>query len=156
MGCEWGVHPTYTPKSGINHGKSQRASIVGQFVNVKYSIASSGLMIDIKTGGSTQVFDQILSGEARNFGSANCLQRLPELLNVLIGDLRLIGVKSLSPDEASKITEKWQQKRNEYDPGFTRLWYIQNHLNSALDEILIMDAYYVATRTWREDIRIFW
>ena len=112
-------------------------------------------MIDIKTGGSTQVFDQILLGEARTFGSGNCLQRLPELLNVLIGDLRLIGVKSLSPDEASKITEKWQQKRNEYDPGFTGLWYIQNHLNSALDEILIMDAYYVATRTWREDIRIF-
>ena len=25
MGCEWGVHPTHTPKSGINHGKSQRA-----------------------------------------------------------------------------------------------------------------------------------
>ncbi|HLF91651.1 MAG TPA: ATP-binding protein [Anaerolineales bacterium] len=25
LGCEWGVHPTHTPKSGINHGKSQRA-----------------------------------------------------------------------------------------------------------------------------------
>ncbi|HLF88313.1 MAG TPA: HEPN domain-containing protein [Anaerolineales bacterium] len=25
LGCEWGIHPTHTPKSGINHGKSQRA-----------------------------------------------------------------------------------------------------------------------------------
>ena len=25
MGCEWGVHPTHTPKSGIYHVKSQRA-----------------------------------------------------------------------------------------------------------------------------------
>ena len=26
LGYEWGVHPTHTPKSGINHGKSQRAA----------------------------------------------------------------------------------------------------------------------------------
>jgi NDP-sugar pyrophosphorylase family protein len=82
--------------------------------------------------------------------------RLPELWNVLIGDLRLIGVKSLSPDEAGKIIEKWQQKRNEYPPGFTGLWYAQTTPESTLDEILISDAYYVATRTWREDMRILW
>lgn len=82
--------------------------------------------------------------------------RLPELWNVLIGDLRLIGVKPLSPDEASKMVEKWQQKRNEYFPGISGLWYLQTAPESTLDEILITDAYYVATRTWREDVRIFW
>jgi lipopolysaccharide/colanic/teichoic acid biosynthesis glycosyltransferase len=82
--------------------------------------------------------------------------RLPELWNVLIGDLRFIGVKPLSVDEAGKITEKWQQKRNEYASGFTGLWYIQTRGESTLDEVLIADAYYVATRTWREDVRLFW
>ncbi len=84
------------------------------------------------------------------------VHRLPELWNVLIGDLRLIGVKPLSPDEASKMVEKWQQKRNEYFPGVSGLWYLQTTPESTLDEILITDAYYVATRTWREDMRIFW
>jgi NDP-sugar pyrophosphorylase family protein len=84
------------------------------------------------------------------------LHRLPELWNVVFGDLRLIGVKSLSLEETGKMIEKWQQKRNEYAPGFSGLWYLQTTANSPLDEILITDAYYVATRNWREDIRIFW
>ena len=84
------------------------------------------------------------------------LHRLLELWNIVIGDLRLIGVRSLSLNETSKMIERWQQKRNEYFPGFTGLWYLQTHSTSTLDEILIADAYYVATRTWRDDLRIFW
>ena len=223
----------------ISHSTILNNTYVGQLVNVKNSIASAGLLIDVETGESTLVVDQFLLGEARTVGSESLLQRLadgilafgliagvfpfgvllgfaawistgkifsrvgqvgmrtsstpvgneqlrrfellrfstrrdgkdsrlgkwlerwefhrlPELWNVLTGDLRLIGVKSLYPDEASKMVEKWQQKRNEYYPGFTGLWYLQTHAESTLDEILITDAYYVATRTWREDVRIFW
>ncbi len=215
---------------------------VGQFVNVKKSLASAGLLIDVETGQSLPIVDRFLLGEARSFEVESVFQRLPdtvlaffllvalspflfflgliallssgklfsrtaqvrsqhasteagrenivsrqfqllrfsthlangqvswggkwlkkwefnrlpELWNVLIGDLRLIGVKPLSVDDAGKITEKWQQKRNEYASGFTGLWYIQTRSESTLDEVLIADAYYVATRTWREDVRLFW
>jgi NDP-sugar pyrophosphorylase family protein len=80
--------------------------------------------------------------------------RLPELWNVLKGDLHLVGVKALTATEAAHITEAWQQKRNEYQPGFTGLWYLQTMPGSSLDDTLISDAYYVATRSWREDLKI--
>lgn len=80
--------------------------------------------------------------------------RLPELWNVVKGDLRLVGVKPLSSDEANQITEDWQQKRYEYYPGLTGLWYLQTLPKSNLDDILIADAYYVAIRSWREDLKI--
>jgi lipopolysaccharide/colanic/teichoic acid biosynthesis glycosyltransferase len=72
----------------------------------------------------------------------------------LTGKISLVGVKPLLPEEASEITEAWQLQRHEYQAGFTGLWYVQNGRNSQLDETLIADTYYVATRTWREDLKI--
>jgi NDP-sugar pyrophosphorylase family protein len=82
------------------------------------------------------------------------LCRLPELWNVLKGDLGLVGVKPLSLAEAADVTELWQQKRYDYHVGFTGLWYVQTGTQSEVDEILVTDAYYAATRNWREDLRL--
>jgi lipopolysaccharide/colanic/teichoic acid biosynthesis glycosyltransferase len=77
---------------------------------------------------------------------------LGELWHVLKGDLGLVGVKPLSPAEAEDVTELWQQKRYDYHAGFTGLWYIQTGAQG--DEVLVADAYYAATRNWREDLRL--
>jgi NDP-sugar pyrophosphorylase family protein len=82
------------------------------------------------------------------------LCRLPELWNVLKGDLGLVGVKPLTLEEASHVTELWQQKRYDYHAGFTGLWYVQTGAQSEWDEVLVADAYYAATRNWREDFRL--
>ena len=82
------------------------------------------------------------------------LHRMPELLNVIAGDLRLVGVKPLTPDEAKQIIEPWQERRYEVEPGLTGLWYLQTSWDSSLDEILVADAYYAATRTWLGDLKV--
>jgi len=84
------------------------------------------------------------------------LYRLPELWNVFKGDMSLIGVKPLRPVEAEQIVDAWQQQRYEHPAGFTGLWYIQTKQSSELDEILMADAYYVATRTRSGDVKLFW
>lgn len=80
--------------------------------------------------------------------------RLPELLNILQGELTLVGVRPLSPEEASQITESWQQKRHDAPVGFTGLWYVQNGRETEVDDMLIADVYYLATRSWREDWKL--
>jgi NDP-sugar pyrophosphorylase family protein len=84
------------------------------------------------------------------------LDRIPELWNVLTGELELVGVKPLLPEEAAALNEEWHQKRYESPPGFTGLWYIQTSAESDLDDILVADVYYAATHTWRDDLRLFW
>lgn len=77
--------------------------------------------------------------------------RLPELLNVIHGDIRLVGVKPLSLEEAGMVTEEWQERRFLCPAGFTGLWYVQANRDAELDETLITDAYYAATHTWRDE-----
>lgn len=82
------------------------------------------------------------------------LNRLPELCNVLRGDMALVGVKPLSPAEAAQLTEEWHQKRNDMQAGITGLWYQQTDPSSDLDTVVIADVYYTATRTWASDLML--
>ncbi|WP_298819640.1 sugar transferase [Chloroflexus sp.] len=78
--------------------------------------------------------------------------RLPELLNVINGDLHLVGIKPLSPNEVELLHEAWQQRRYEVPPGITGLWYVQ--AAGDLDSIVVADVYYSATHTWQDDLKI--
>lgn len=82
------------------------------------------------------------------------LDRLPELWNVLQGDLALVGVKPLSQSEAAFLHEAWHFKRYDSPAGLTGLWYVQSLQDDNLDSTLIADAYYAATHTWRQDLRL--
>jgi lipopolysaccharide/colanic/teichoic acid biosynthesis glycosyltransferase len=83
-------------------------------------------------------------------------ERLPELLSVLRGELGLVGGKPLTAAEAASVAEAWQVQASAPTPGFTGLWYVQTQRRSGLDEILVTDAYFEATRSWRNDLRILW
>jgi NDP-sugar pyrophosphorylase family protein len=82
------------------------------------------------------------------------LHRLPELFNVLRGDLALVGVKPLLPEEVAQLDAEWHQQRHETRAGMTGLWYVQTEPNSDLDSIIVADVYYTATRTWRDDVAL--
>ncbi len=82
------------------------------------------------------------------------LDRLPELFSVLRGELSLIGIKPLSPAEAEHVTEDWQKQRYTCPAGCTGEWYVQTQPASTLDEVLVADAYYAATHTTRDDLRL--
>jgi lipopolysaccharide/colanic/teichoic acid biosynthesis glycosyltransferase len=82
------------------------------------------------------------------------LNRLPELINVLRGDLSLVGVKPLTIDEAQHVADDWQKQRYTRPAGCTGEWYVQTQAGSTLDEVLVADAYYAATHTARGDLRL--
>jgi len=82
------------------------------------------------------------------------LFRIPGLWNAIRGDMRIVGVKPLLPEEDGKIKEAWQEKRYETQPGFTGLWYIQAGSGADLDEIFVADTYYAATRSWAGDWKL--
>jgi NDP-sugar pyrophosphorylase family protein/lipopolysaccharide/colanic/teichoic acid biosynthesis glycosyltransferase len=86
------------------------------------------------------------------------LRDLPGLIAVLKGDLALVGVGPLTPDQAGELTDEWQQQRFHAPAGLIGLWYLNGAAQPGgklpLDEQLIVDSYYAVTRTWKEDMRI--
>lgn len=82
------------------------------------------------------------------------LYRLPELFDVLNGNISLIGVKPLSITELGAIQEEWQHLRFTFSAGFTGLWYIEQRNLADINSFIIHDVYYATTRNIFEDLRI--
>lgn len=83
------------------------------------------------------------------------LNRLPELWNVVTGELRLVGEKALLPNEVFVANhEAWDRMQEDYAPGFTGLWYVETGNDAELLEVLVTDAYYMATRSTLSDLKL--
>jgi lipopolysaccharide/colanic/teichoic acid biosynthesis glycosyltransferase len=83
------------------------------------------------------------------------LNRLPELWNVVTGELRLVGLKPLLPNEVFEANrDAWDLVQEDYVPGFTGLWYVETGIDADLLEILVTDAYYMATRSIKSDLKV--
>ncbi len=78
--------------------------------------------------------------------------RLPQLWNVLRGNLALVGVMPLTDEAAAHITEPWQQKRYTWRAGFTGPWYTEQFTPGDFDELCVVEAYHVATHNWKRDL----
>ena len=84
------------------------------------------------------------------------LAGLPGLLGILRGDIALVGVGPLIPEQAENLTEDWQRQRFLAPGGLTGLWYINGTENSDFDEQLVVDSYYAVTQNWKQDLKILW
>ena len=81
------------------------------------------------------------------------LDELPQLLNVLIGDMALVGPRPLVPDEDALI-EGWQRRRLAVKPGMTGLWQIFGSSRIPMNEMVKIDYLYGANWSLWLDLRI--
>jgi anti-anti-sigma factor len=79
------------------------------------------------------------------------LDELPQLINVLKGQMRLVGNRPLPLYEAAALLEPWQRVRFLAPAGITGLWQISGRSDTDAMERLVLDTYYSATRTWLGD-----
>ncbi len=81
------------------------------------------------------------------------LDELPQLWNVLVGDMTLVGPRPL-PCEESECCEHWHRARLHVTPGLTCTWQISGRSEIAFDEWMRMDIDYVRNRGLWTDLRI--
>ncbi|MEW5946808.1 MAG: sugar transferase [bacterium] len=70
------------------------------------------------------------------------LDELPQLINVLFGEVSLVGPRPLIPGEAEGC-EEWHLKRLEVTPGVTGLWQVSGRSDLDFDEMVKLDIYYI-------------
>jgi lipopolysaccharide/colanic/teichoic acid biosynthesis glycosyltransferase len=82
------------------------------------------------------------------------LDELPQLWNVLRGDMSLVGPRPPLPYEVEQY-EAWHRCRIlEATPGVTGLWQVTGRSRTTFDEMVRLDLRYVRTRSLWTDIRI--
>lgn len=81
------------------------------------------------------------------------LDELPQLWNVLVGDMSLVGPRPNLPDEVEKYQE-WHRKRLAVSPGLTGLWQVSGRSDLTFDEMVLLDIYYVENWSWLFDLSI--
>lgn len=88
------------------------------------------------------------------FLRASQLDELPQLINVLRGEMSLVGPRPLIPEEDRKI-EGWYRRRLDVPPGITGHWQVLgSSRNIPLAEMVKLDYLYVANWSLWGDIRL--
>lgn len=70
------------------------------------------------------------------------LDEIPQLFNVLKGEMSLVGPRPPLPGEVAQY-EEWQKGRLAIKPGLTGLWQVRGRSDLSFDEGVLMDLYYI-------------
>ena len=81
------------------------------------------------------------------------LDELPQLFNVLRGDMSIVGPRPPIPYEVESY-ELWHRKRLDMKPGVTGLWQVSGRNRLSFDEMVRMDLYYIENWSLLLDVKI--
>jgi len=88
-----------------------------------------------------------------NFLRRSSLDEIPQIFNVLKGDMSLVGPRPHLPQEVAQY-EEWHRLRLEVKPGITCLWQTAGRSQIAFDEWMHLDIEYLQRRSLWTDLSI--
>jgi exopolysaccharide biosynthesis polyprenyl glycosylphosphotransferase len=83
------------------------------------------------------------------------LDELPQLLNVLRGEMSLVGPRPALPEEAAKYADH-VRRRLVVKPGLTGMWQVNGRSDLSWDETVRLDLRYVENWSFALDLQILW
>jgi len=83
------------------------------------------------------------------------IDELPQFINVLKGDMSLVGPRPPTPDEVEKY-EYWQMQRLNITPGITCLWQVRGRSELSFYKWVKLDLWYINNWSFGLDLMILW
>ena len=140
----------------IRTGLNGRRFVLLKFRSMIYDAERQRTVLEEKNEMSGPVFK--LSNDPRVTRVGRVIRRtsldeLPQLWNVLIGDMSLVGPRPPLPSEV-KLYERWQRRRLSMKPGLTCLWQTSGRSEVDFDEWMRLDMEYIDNWSLASDVKI--
>ena len=84
---------------------------------------------------------------------ASGLDELPQLINVLRGDMSIVGPRPCTPYESEEY-QAWHRERFDSLPGLTGLWQVSGKNRTTFNEMMRLDIRYVRSKSLWMDFKI--
>jgi lipopolysaccharide/colanic/teichoic acid biosynthesis glycosyltransferase len=81
------------------------------------------------------------------------MDEIPQLLNVLKGEMSLVGPRPCLPYEY-EVYKDWHKKRTAVRPGITGLWQVVGRSEVSFEDMILLDLYYIYNRSFQLDLTI--
>jgi lipopolysaccharide/colanic/teichoic acid biosynthesis glycosyltransferase len=82
------------------------------------------------------------------------IDELPQLLNVLAGDMSLVGPRAMSMRDYKLFDQDWQRRRFSVKPGITCLWQVAGRSSLPFDKWMELDMQYIDKWSLWLDLKI--
>ncbi len=125
-------------------------------VNADTGVHQSHLKELMRSNGPTRKLD--CAGDKRLIPGGSILRvlgvdELPQLINVLRGDMSLVGPRPCTPYEFDLFLPR-HKRRCEAPPGLTGLWQISGKNRTTFEEMINLDLYYAEHMSFWFDLKI--
>lgn len=120
-----------------------RKEKVAKLIRGEISAAESG----------TKIVDESKITRVGKFIRRTSLDELPQLFNVLRGDMSLVGPRPCLPYEWEHY-EEWQKKRLACMPGCTGVWQVSGRNAIGFNDMVILDFYYIQNASLFLDLQL--
>jgi NDP-sugar pyrophosphorylase family protein len=123
------------------------------------TMPSRNYLVCEKRNGTPEIIDHLGNTQAKEFNffyfrsRFPLIKKLPGLLNVIRGEINLVGNPSLTAHETSLLDEGWTSGRLA-PPGLFHSWEAEGAHNCTWEEKIISEDYYAATRSLKGDMKI--
>ncbi len=137
-----------TGRHGVRFGMLKFRTMVANAEELKASLAH----LNILPPPDFKIIDDPRITRVGRFLRKSSLDELPQIFNVLGGDMSLVGPR---PTSFSASTYRlWQAERLEVVPGITGLWQVRGRNESTFDERLRLDVEYIQQMSPLLDLKI--
>lgn len=131
--------------------RQQRPGLHGK----PFSMCKFRTMTDRSDADGNLLPDSVRLTPFGNFLRSTSLDELPELINVLKGDMSLVGPRPLLMEYLPLYTPE-QARRHEVKPGITGWAQVNGRNAISWKEKFALDVWYVDNRSFRLDLKILW
>lgn len=107
-----------------------------------------------KVGGYSTCVGDVRITKVGKFIRRTSIDELPQLLNVLIGDMSIVGPRPNVPQQIKEYTAEDWNRRNSVKPGITGLAQVKHRSSASMEQRLALDLEYVESSSLLLDFQL--